>query len=241
MERSVTNESPVTIPVLDKGYMRLEQWMGDDLAAVNAARASYAKRTDSMSEKDKKLLRYLILHDHLSPFRHAALSVEIKAPLMVMNQWWKHVVGVQQGEAWMGHNEMSRRYVTEEPEFYIPSVWRAAPENSKQGSGGAVDDETNETIGDIFSMHIESSLADYNDALKDGVCAEQARLFLPAYALYTKAWSTFSLQAALFLIHQRLDPHSQWEIRQYAGALHDLVQSRFPLSLQYWREHALID
>lgn len=123
------------INVLDKGYVILHDVMGSDLTIVNAARVSYNKRKEELDLNDEKLIRFLAKHDHTSPFRHATLQFEVYAPLMVARQHWKYVVGSDHVmDAW---NESSRRYVTEDPEFYIPKEdeWRSKPENSKQGSG----------------------------------------------------------------------------------------------------------
>ena len=116
-----------------KGYVRLTHTGGDDLTIVNAARVSFDRESRELSEADQRLLRYLAKHGHTSPFRHATIGFEIYAPLMVARQWWKHVVGAPFVDTpW---NESSRRYVTEEPEFYVPDTFKAAPEDKKQGSG----------------------------------------------------------------------------------------------------------
>ena len=106
--------------------------MGTDLSVVNAARVSYAKTKDAFDVvKDEKLIKYLAEHEHWSPFAHASLQFRIKAPVFVARQLVKHQVGL----VW---NEVSRRYVDDEPEFYAPEVWRGRPKNSKQGSDGEV-------------------------------------------------------------------------------------------------------
>lgn len=118
--------------VLDHGYVRLVDQMGTDLSVVNAARASFAKESPEFGPNDEWLLRYLLRRNEMSPFRHALMTFEVYAPLMVARQWWKYVVGSDHTmDAW---NESSRRYVTEEPVYYTPE-WREAPDNRKQGSG----------------------------------------------------------------------------------------------------------
>lgn len=250
--------------VLDHGYVRLRDHMGDDLSVVNAARVSYDKassyrierepvRSDgydpagrwntyktvgkSLQDKDKRLLNFLVEGEHTSPFRHAVLQFEVYAPLMVMRQWGKYRVG----SAWLFEdsddpietwNESSRRYVTEEPVFYIPEVWRSAPENSKQGSGEPVDDRTSlhgsyELEGVVFRGRML-----YEQALASGVAPEQARLFLPAYAMYIRAIWTVSLQGVVHFLQQRLEEDSQWEIREYAKAVRDIVEPLFPESFK---------
>jgi len=113
------------IQVLDKGYVRLVNSMGSDLTVVNAARVSYSKESFELNEKDIRLIKFLAREGHTSPFRHAILQFEIYAPLMVARQWWKYVVGSAHyegtGDSLEAWNESSRRYITEEPQFYIPS------------------------------------------------------------------------------------------------------------------------
>src|SRR5690606_39915056 len=113
--------------------------MGNDLTVANAARVSYDKESNEMSAKDERLIKFLAREGHTSPFRHASAQFEVYAPLMVARQWWKYVVGSDHVmDAW---NESSRRYITEEPAFYVPAVdeRRSAPEHSKQGSGEPVE------------------------------------------------------------------------------------------------------
>src|SRR6185312_8614487 len=129
------------IDVLDKGYVILHDVMGSDLTVANAARVSYDKKSDELTEGDRRLIAFLAREGHTSPFRHATLQFEVYSPLMVARQHWKYVAGSSIAEATGDNmdawNESSRRYVTEEPTFYIPNrdEWRLAPANSKQGSG----------------------------------------------------------------------------------------------------------
>src|SRR5699024_7782048 len=142
-----------------------------------------------MTDSDEKLIGFLAREDHTSPFRHALLQFECYAPLMVARQWWKYVIGSGHKEfegmqdpftAW---NEGRRRYVTDEPEFYIvdPSQWRCAPENRKQGSGEVIPLDKGANWTQILIGSYNRGIKDYEHAMADGICAEQARLFLPAY------------------------------------------------------------
>lgn len=220
--------------VLDHGYVRLVDVMGSDLTVVNAARVSYDKESNELSDKDKRLIRFLAREGHTSPFRHATAQFEIYAPLMVARQWWKYVVGSDHVmDAW---NESSRRYITEEPVFYIPEMqeWRKAPENSKQGSGGLVADEDGllaEETSYLLQEHIHQSLHLYEWALENGICAEQARLFLPAYGMYVRWRWTASLQSIAHFLNQRLEHDAQKEIRDYAQAVYELIKPAFPVSI----------
>lgn len=224
------------IDVLDKGYVILHEALGSDLTVANSARVSYDKRTESMSEKDEKLIRFLAREGHTSPFRHATLQYEVYAPLMIARQWWKYVVGSDHTQdAW---NESSRRYITEEGEFYIPDPdqWRSAPENSKQGSGEPLDDVSGLYFTESLIAHVERSEALYEEAMRAGICAEQARLYLPAYAMYVRFYWTGSLQSVAHLINQRSKEDAQAEFRNYASAVKDLALLKFPVSIDVLTE-----
>lgn len=219
------------INVLDNGYVRLVNVMGSDLTVANSARVSYDKESKELTERDIRLIKFLAREGHTSPFRHATLQFEIYAPLMVARQWWKYVVGSDHVmDAW---NESSRRYITEEPTFYIPedNEWRSAPKNSKQGSGEPI----NELTGSVFTSKLEQYIklgeSLYEDALKSGICAEQARLFLPAYGMYVRWYWTASLQSVAHFLNQRLANDAQKEIQAYAKAVYELAKPHFPISL----------
>jgi thymidylate synthase (FAD) len=223
------------INVLDKGYVRLVNVMGSDLSVANSARVSYDKESTELSEKDARLIRFLAREGHTSPFRHATLQFEMYAPLMVARQHWKYVVGSDHTmDAW---NESSRRYITEEPTFYIPSEneWRSAPENSKQGSGGPLQDvlEYHEMgeLQHVYEQHIEESMRLYEKSIELGMAPEQARLFLPAYGMYVRYYWTASLQSVAHFLQQRLAHDSQVEIQEYAKAVKTLAEPHFPVSI----------
>jgi thymidylate synthase (FAD) len=224
----------MSIKVLDKGYVRLVTTMGQDVSVVNAARVSFNKSTTVITERDKKLLRFLLRNDHLSPFRHAAIAFEVKAPLMVARQWWKYVVGSD--HSMDGWNEVSRRYVEEDPEFYIPEVWRSAPDNKKQGSGEERSPGHSQTLSERLREDTIIATAVYQKALQEGICAEQARLFLPANAMYTTWWWTASLQSVLHFLDQRVAHDAQWEIQQYAQVVEKIVEQEFGWVHEAWKE-----
>lgn len=220
-----------TFRVLDRGYVRLVNVMGGDLTVVNAARVSYDKESAELTEKDVRLIKFLAAHGHTSPFRHATLQWEIYAPLMVARQWWRYIVGSLHQDPLGAWNESSRRYVTEEPEFYVPVEWRSAPEHRKQGSGAPVHPKLAKKLTTWLLDVIDLGTTCYEEALKAGVAVEQARLFLPAYGLYVRWYWTCSLQALAHFLEQRLDEHAQWEIRQYAKAVARLALPYFEVSL----------
>ena len=218
------------ISVLDKGYVRLVDTLGTDLSIVNAARVSYDKESEEFSEKDVKLINFLIREEHTSPLRHAALTFEVYAPLMVARQWWKYAVSSTHVDDQNGWNESSRRYITEDEEFYIPEVdeWRSAPENSKQGSGPIVDAGTGLHMMVKLDNYIKLGLDAYKQALELGIAPEQARLFLPAYGMYVRWRWTVSLQGAITFLNQRLEHDAQVEIQEYAKAISLLTKQAFP-------------
>lgn len=208
--------------------------LGTDLTVVNAARVSFDKKSDwggirmgslpedsgvFMKAEDTKLLKYLADHDHWSPFAHAQIQLRITAPIFVARQLVKHQIGL----VW---NEVSRRYVADEPTFFLPQVWRGQPiDGAKQGSHG----EIILTLGRITQMEVflEDSIRLYNGLMSDGVCGEQARMFLPQNMMTSWYW-TGSLYACARVCTQRLDPHAQGETRDVAKHIDAICGEHFP-------------
>lgn len=218
--------------ILDKGYVILHDVMGDDRTVANAARVSFDKKTEELSKGDERLIEFLAREGHDSPFRHATLQFEVYAPLMIARQWFKYIVGSDHTfDAW---NESSRRYVTENEEFYVPqaSEWRSYPDDVKQGSGEPI----TEALGDAYTRALNEQIRIgeklYNDAMKDGIAPEQARLFLPANGLYVRWYWTASLQSVAHLIKQRTAADAQYEFREYAKAVRELAVDKFPVSVE---------
>lgn len=219
------------IKVLDKGHVEYIEHMGSDLTVVNAARVSFAKtsgwETDEngnskLSTKDQRLIRYLATHNHWTPFAHPQITIRIKAPIFVRTQLFKHKVGFTE-------NEVSRRYVTHEPEFYTPD-WRSAPtDGAKQGSSDFIYDAVVEDLDRMYNKIALESVEIYNRLLEEGVAPEQARSVLPQ-GTYTEWWWTGSLSAFARVFKQRIDAHAQWEVQQYADAIGKIIQPLFPES-----------
>ena len=223
------------INVLDKGYVRLVDTLGDDLSVANAARVSYDKESKfrddgSLSIADQRLIKFLWNEEHTSPFRHAAMTFEVYAPLFVARQWWKHTVAAAHIDDQNGWNESSRRYITENEEFYLPkgNEWRSKPENSKQGSGEPLSEEDGGWFTNKLFDITEMGKNLYDQAMEAGIAPEQARLFLPAYGMYVRWRWTVSLHGALNFLNQRLPQDAQYEIREYAEAVKDLTKDKFP-------------
>lgn len=168
------------------------------------------------SQKDINLINYLATHNHWSPFAHAFLSFRIKAPIFVARQLVKHQVGL----SW---NEVSRRYVDDEPEFWFPKEWRGRPVNAKQGSSGVVELSSDYSHpGEIAVQALDT----YTQMIAQGVAPEQARMVLPQNTMTEWVWSG-SLMAFARVCKQRLDPHAQQETREVAEAIAALVPNTF--------------
>ena len=243
--------------VLDHGYVELVDHMGDDLTVVNAARVSFKKRstwisksnssaafgnfdyeygyTNTLREGDQKLIKFLASNGHWSPFSHPQLMFEIRAPLMVINQWRKHRIGMaytdedEVAHDAEGHNEASLRYI-EPNDFYIPTEWRSAPENKKQGSAAPVNASVAAVSTAILDEYTQELFTAYNVLLSHNIAPEQARLVLPAYAIYTTMYWTTSLFGVTRFLNLRTAEDAQFEIRQYANTIEPIVRELFPYS-----------
>lgn len=225
------------IKVLDHGHVQLVDYMGSDLSVVNAARVSFNKESSwdgdqhwtgnvigkKLSDRDQKLIKYLATHNHFTPFCHPQISVRIKCPIFVRAQLGKHQVGLVM-------NEVSRRYVTFDPEIYTP-MWRYAPtDGAKQGSSGAIEDmDICIQMRQEYDGVVKECIAVYNRLLADGVAPEQARSILPQ-GTYTEFVWTGSLYAFARVYKLRIDAHSQWEIQKYAEAIDKIIAPIFPVS-----------
>ncbi len=196
---------------------------GTDLDVVNAARVSYGKIAKEVSERDKKLIKYLMEHQHTSPFEHNQLSFRVKAPLYVARQWMRHRMN--------SYNEISYRYVKAPVEFYIPSHWRHQDASNKQLSMGAFDDQE---LRDQYRAAVKHSFDAYQQALDAGVCRELARGLLPM-CTYTEFIYTCNLQSLMHFLKLRLGPGAQYEIKHYAEGLLHLAMPFFPISLSEWQ------
>ncbi len=204
--------------------VELVDHMGSDDSIVNAARVSFHKDASQFTkEQNDKLLNYLAKYNHWSPYAHAFASFRIKAPIFVARQLVKHQVGL----AW---NEVSRRYVDEEPEFWFPKEWRGRPVNAKQGSNGVMADAQPEMmLSQTLGWAMTVCLNTYIDLLKVGVAPEQARMILPQNTMTEWIWSG-SLAAFCRVCKLRLDPHAQEETRELVGGIRALLEPLFPVS-----------
>lgn len=226
--------------------------MGDDLSVVNAARVSFNKKSDwvcaecgdtswvhdydyeyycgkcrigdylTLSGRDKKLIKYLAKHEHFSPFNHCFATFHVKAPVFVARQLVKH--------EYMPWNEVSRRYVDDEPEFYTPEVWRGRSEDKKQGSEGMIELEKDWDDSCYIPENINAEcLATYQHLLSVGTAPEQARMVLPQSLMTEWYWSG-SLGAFAKMCRLRLKPDAQYETRIVAEQISDKMLELYPVS-----------
>lgn len=193
--------------------------MGDDTAIVNAARVSFAKAHDEFDKtQDTRLLNYLAKHNHWSPFAHTCISVRCSVPIFLARQLVKHQVG----GSW---NEESRRYISTEPSFYIPSVVHGKPVNAKQGCSNVIQDADLQLAE--FMYIAEKALASYEWLLKTGVAPEEARMVLPLNTMTNFVW-TGSLYFFVRVIKQRSDAHAQTLAREFADKLKAVIEPCYP-------------
>ena len=205
--------------------------MGSDLSVVNAARVSFDKESDwdygvdgykgKLKQADKKLISYLALHGHWSPFAHTSISLRWKAPIFVARQLVKHQVGL----TW---NEVSRRYVDSPPELWWPEKWRKAAENVKQGSSDKEFDRYSFSLNQAIYL-ANRALEEYDDNISDGLCPEQARMFLPLNT-YTEWIWTGSLYAWVRVWKQRTYPTAQKETQDCVKLIGPTMERLFPVS-----------
>ena len=212
---------PTKTAVGNAGFVECLDVFGDDLTVVNAARVSFAKESNVFEPRDEKLVAYLANHGHNSPFFHPMARFRLKMPIFVAREWFRHTVG-------FARNEVSRRYVDDEPECWIPTTLRARDENKKQGSKDEAIPENDRIVKEIQNF-TDGAVSFYNFLLKEGVAPEVARGVLPQ-SMYTEFIETASLSAYARLCSLRLDPHAQKEIREYAAAVSEIMAAKFPAS-----------
>lgn len=213
-----------TVKVLDYGHVTLIDHFGTDLSVCNAARVSFHKESKEFTDKDAKLIEFLAKNGHWTPFGHVQITLCIKTPIAIRAQLGKHQVGLCM-------NEVSRRYVSETPEIYLPK-WRGKPTGgAKQGSSGFLDmsDPYLAECRDEYEASVKAASLLYDKMIERGIAPEQARFVLPQGA-YTEWWWTGSLAAFARVYKQRIDPHAQHECQLIAKAIDELLRPLFPVS-----------
>jgi len=204
--------------------------MGTDLTVVNAARVSFGKKKTKFTKQDSKLIDYLATHNHWTPFGHCSLQFHCEAPVFVARQLVKHQVGL----VW---NEVSRRYVDSEPEFYHPEEWRLRAENKKQGSSDDVWEGDIKTDPSIAYQNIcDQAKGKYLHWVNTlNICPEQARMVLPQSMMTEWYWSG-TLMAFARVCNLRCKPDTQQETRILANKIDLLCKDEFPVSWKALRK-----
>jgi thymidylate synthase (FAD) len=214
----------------DIGAVEYISHMGNDLSIVNAARVSFGEHRKDLSEKDIKLIKYLMEHNHTSPFEHCTLTMRFTVPLFIRSQHHRH-------RTW-AYNEISRRYTSVDMRFYNPPAFRTQHKSNRQASNGDLIDPTLnssylaigfEKASEAVKMHSSRSLNLYNALLEAGICREQARGVLPQN-LYTQYYGTVNLHNLLKFISLRSHEGAQWEIQQVAMACLNIALKHFPVA-----------
>ncbi|HOJ94423.1 MAG TPA: FAD-dependent thymidylate synthase [Fervidobacterium nodosum] len=205
--------------ILDKGFVRLVDMMGDDYAAVKAARVSYGQGLKT-PERDKALIMYLMEHGHETPFEHIVFTFHAKVPLFVARQWFRHRIG--------SFNEISQRYTEiKDEEFYIPSNVRVNVPEDRQKAVQLNDEELLRKVIDMMENVFDESYKIYKELIGLGVARELARIVLPL-ATYTQFYWTVNARSLMNFLNLRADSHAQWEIQQYAIAIADIFKETCP-------------
>lgn len=217
----------INIPVLDKGFIRLVEFMGGDQGVVDSARVSYGGKSKG-AEQDRKLIVYLLKHSHMTPFEHSVFKFHVSCPIFVMRQWIRHRMA--------SYNEISARYTEMKDEFYIPSAWRAQDLKNKQGSVKTPELD-HHAMTARFKAQVEASLKCYRELLSAGAAREMARMILPVN-LYTQFYWTINARSLMNFIILRADAHAQWEIQQYAQVLARFFAQKMPWTWEAFLAHA---
>jgi thymidylate synthase (FAD) len=223
------------VPVLDHGFVRVVDYMGDDAAIVQAARVSYGRGTRTVSN-DEGLIRYLMRHAHTTPFEMCEVKLHVKLPVFVARQWIRHRTA--------SVNEYSARYSVLDREFYIPAPEHLAAQSASnnQGRGAPLSDEEAQRV--LRWLREDAMQAyDHYEAMigtdgQQGLARELARMNLPAN-VYTQWYWKVNLHNLLHFLRLRIDPHAQWEIRAYAEAIAAIARDWVPLAWRAFEDYRL--
>jgi thymidylate synthase (FAD) len=230
-------------PVLDHGFVRVVDYMGDDASIVQAARVSYGKGTKKISQ-DKGLIRYLMRHRHSTPFEMCEIKLHVKLPMFVARQWIRHRTA--------NVNEYSARYSILDKEFYVPQPEKLASQSTtnKQGRGGVLEGEEAARALDLLKRIPEDAYASYEEMLnenelgesfstdKQGLTRELARINLPV-SFYTQWYWKVDLHNLFHFLSLRADPHAQYEIRAYADTILNLVKKWVPIAAEAFEDYRM--
>jgi len=236
MARTVVPEAEKILdqpfPVLDKGFVRLVDYLGGDARVVQSARVSYGEGTKTFRE-DKGLIDYLLRNQHTSPFEQVSLTFHCKMPIFVARQWVRHRTAKL--------NEISGRYSVMKDEFYVPEDAAIAFQSTDNKQGRSAEDvppEVKAKVRDLLEKGQRQSFLEYEALLDEGVARELARINLPV-SLYTEWYWTMDLHNLFHFLALRLDAHAQLEIRKYAEVILDLTRAVAPQSVESFENHIL--
>ncbi len=213
------------ISVLDKGFVRLMDFMGGDIAVVQAARVSFGKG-ETEPERDNKLLQFLLANRHETPFEHSVFKFHIKCPIFVARQWFRHRMA--------SYNEISGRYTTMQEEFCLPEKLRS--QKSRNYRYDTLPEEVNERLKKEIGEFYQTAYQLYEKLLQQGVAKEHARIVLPL-SLYTQFYWTINARALMNFLSLRLDEHAQYEIRVYAEAIAEMFQQLMPWTFAAFKKY----
>jgi thymidylate synthase (FAD) len=214
-----------SIPVLDHGFVRLDDAMADDLSVVNSARVSFGRRVTEMSDADAGLIRFLMRDRHGTPFEHNAFRFHIRCPLFVAREWFRHRIG--------SFNEFSMRYARATDDFYVPEAEDVRTQVGKPGaySFDPVDPELAEATREELRAVYETAYATYERLVEQGVARELARAVLPVGA-YTEFYWTVNARALMNFVSLRAADTAQREIRRYADAVEHFLAQQMPVTYE---------
>jgi len=221
MTTAEIKQEDISLTVLDKGFVRLSDFMGGDLRAVQSARVTFGSVSKG-DDRDKKLIEYLLAHAHFTPFEHCVFQFHVKCPIFVARQWMRH--------RWGSYNEVSARYTEVKDEFYVPQSFRAQDNKNKQGSISSDSLDQAKLLAD-YSAAIEASFTAYRKLIDAGVAREMARLTLPV-SQYTQFYWTVNARSLFNFLALRADAHAQAEIRAYAEAIIEIFRQKMPWTLE---------
>lgn len=213
------------------GFVKLVDKMGDDLSVVNSARISYNRESTEFSDRDKKLIKYLLKNNHSSPLEHVQFTFNVKVPLYIERQWNRH-----RSWKYFSLNEVSRRYSSENIEFHVPKEFRLQSQDNKQMSSGEIlNSEKSLYFENKIRSLCENGLETYNEMLEENVAREIARGSLCVF-MYTNFYTTVDLHNLFWFLELRRHPHAQHEIQLYARAIEGIIKDIVPFTYNTWND-----
>lgn len=222
------------INVLNKGFVRLDNCMADDISVVNAARVSFGKKVDTLSDGDSKLINFLMREHHGTPFEHNAFRFHIKCPIFVAREWFRHRIG------W-SYNEFSARYTEMPADWYTPAIEDVRSQVGRPGNYTfePVDVELAEEMTTVIEAASNSVFRTYNFLLANGVAKELARSILPV-GMYTEFYATCNARSLMHFLSLRNHASAQLEIRKFAAAIEDIFKQVMPATFNAYVENGRI-